>query len=215
MGPAPIPTAFLLTSLTVVILLEMALAAMGSWMGLTRLWLLTITRSAQAASVVVLSVVLTDGPHVIGLDKENLLPGLKKGLLWSAGFAGVAGLLFLVLIIAGQNPFLLIRSPLPASVSQRLLFFCVGGLIAPIAEEIVFRGLIFGYLRRWGTPAAVLISTALFAAIHLGPSIPITQIVGGAVFAMAYQAGKSLMTPIVIHMLGNLAIFTLSLPVFR
>jgi uncharacterized protein len=90
----------------------------------------------------------------------------------------------------------------------------VGGIVAPIAEEVVFRGLIFGYLRRWGLTAAVLISTALFAALHL-PTIPVTQVVGGAVFAIAYHMGGSLMVPIVIHMLGNLAIFTLSLPFFR
>jgi membrane protease YdiL (CAAX protease family) len=29
---------------------------------------------------------------------------------------------------------------------------------------------------------------------------------------VAYHTGKSLMVPIVIHVLGNLAIFTLSLP---
>jgi membrane protease YdiL (CAAX protease family) len=89
----------------------------------------------------------------------------------------------------------------------------VGGLLAPIAEEVVFRGLIFGYLRRWGLPAALLISTAIFAALHL-PAIPATQIVGGAVFAIAYHIEGSLMVPILIHSLGNLAIFTLSLPVF-
>ena len=86
----------------------------------------------------------------------------------------------------------------------------MGGIVAPVAEEIFFRGLIFGYLRRWGIPAAILISTALFAAFHL-PAVPVTQIVGGAVFAIAYHTGRSLMVPIVIHTLGNLAIFTLSL----
>jgi membrane protease YdiL (CAAX protease family) len=57
----------------------------------------------------------------------------------------------------------------------------------------------------------VLFSTAVFAAFHL-PGIPVTQIVGGIVFAVAYHTGKSLMVPIVIHVLGNLAIFSLSLP---
>ena len=87
----------------------------------------------------------------------------------------------------------------------------MGGIVAPVTEEIVFRGVIFGYLRRWGLPAAVLVSTALFAALHL-PAVPATQIVGGMVFAVAYHTGKSLMVPIVIHVLGNLAIFSLSLP---
>jgi hypothetical protein len=56
----------------------------------------------------------------------------------------------------------------------------------------------------------IFISTALFAAFHL-QTVPVTQIVGGLVFAVAYHTSNSLVTPIVIHMLGNLAIFGLSL----
>ncbi|MBC2711242.1 MAG: CPBP family intramembrane metalloprotease [Desulfosarcina sp.] len=208
MGSAPISTAFLLASLLAVALLEVAAKALGM-----PLWLLAVTRTAQMLVVMTLAVIQAGGLHVLGLDKKALLPGFKKGLVWSAGFAVVAGLLFLGIFMAGQNPLVLIRSPLPQAESQRVLFFFVGGIVAPVAEEIVFRGLIFGYLRRWGLPAAILISTALFAAIHL-PTIPVTQIVGGIVFAVAYHTGKSLMVPIVIHAMGNLAIFTLSLPLF-
>ena len=210
MGSAPISTAFLLASLLAVTLLEVAAAAVGTRVQLPRLWLIAATRTAQMLVVLTLAVVQTGGLHVLGLDKKAILSGVRKGLVWSAGFAAAAGLLFLGLFIAGQNPLMLIRSPLPVNVSQRILFFFVGGIVAPVAEEIFFRGLIFGYLRRWGIPAAILISTALFAAFHL-PAVPVTQIVGGAVFAIAYHTGRSLMVPIVIHTLGNLAIFTLSL----
>ena len=215
MGSAPISTALLLTSLVVVALLEVAAAALGTYLQLPRLWLIAATRTAQMLAVMTLAVVQTGGLHGLGLDKKAMLPGFKKGLIWSAGFAAVAGLLFLALFLAGQNPLVLIRSPLPVDGSQRGLFFLVGGIVAPVAEEIVFRGLIFGYLRRWGLPAAILVSTALFAAVHPGPAIPATQIVGGMVFAVAYHTGRSLMVPIVIHVLGNLAIFTLSLPWFQ
>lgn len=214
MGPAPISTAFLLASLLAVVLLEVAAAALGAHVLLPRLGMIAATRTAQMLAVMTLAVFQAGGVHMLGLDKKALLPGFKKGLVWSAGFAAAAGLLFLGLFIAGQNPLMLIRSPLPADLSQRVLYFCVGGIVAPVAEEIVFRGLIFGYLRRWGLPAAVLVSTALFAAFHL-PAIPVTQIVGGVVFAIAYHTGKSLMVPIVIHVLGNLAIFTLSLWALR
>jgi len=214
MGPAPISTAFLLASLLAVALLETAAAYLGTRMQLPRLWLIAGTRTAQMLVVMTLAVVQAGGLGGLGLDRKSMLPGLRKGMVWSAGFAAAAGLFFLGLFMAGQDPFTLVRSPLPAERSQRVLFFLVGGIVAPLAEEIVFRGLIFGYLRRWGVPAAVLISTALFATLHL-PAVPITQIVGGLVFAVAYHTGKSLMVPIVIHVLGNLAIFSLSLPLFQ
>ena len=204
MGPTPISTAFLLASLLAVALLEMAAAYLGTRMQLPRLWLIAGTRTAQMLVVMTLAVIQGGDLQTLGLDRRTLLGGFRKGLAWSAGFAAAAG----------QDPFMLVRSPLPEGVYQRGLFFFVGGMVAPVAEEIVFRGLIFGYLRRWGVPAAVLISTALFAALHL-PAVPITQIVGGLVFAVAYHTGRSLMVPIVIHVLGNLAIFTLSLPGLR
>ena len=214
MGPAPISTAFLLASLLAVALLEIAAAYLGTRVQLPRLWLIAGTRTAQMIAVMTLARIQAGGLDVLGLDKNSMLPGLRKGLIWSAGFAIAAGLLFLGLFMAGQNPLMLVRSPLPEGSGQRVLFFLVGGIVAPVAEEIVFRGLVFGYLRRWGVPAAVLISTALFAALHL-PALPITQIVGGMVFAVAYHTGRSLMVPIVIHVIGNLAIFSLSLPWFR
>lgn len=213
METAPISTAFLLASLLTVVLLETAGAALGLHLQVPRLWLLAAARSMEILALVLLAAIQTGGLTVLGLHRKGLLAGFTKGLMWSAAFAGIAALLFGVLYLAGQHPLALVRSPLPHHPGQRVLYFFVGGILAPVAEEIVFRGLIFGYLRRWGLPAAVLISTALFAALHL-PTVPITQIIGGIVFALAYACSGSLMTPIAIHMLGNLAIFTLSLTRF-
>jgi hypothetical protein len=213
MDTAPISANFLLASLLTVVLLEVAAAAVGLRLHVPRLWLLAAVRSMEILALVLLAANKRGGLTGLGLNRKTLLPGLGKGLAWSAVFAGIAALLFAIVYLAGQHPLALVRSPLPPHPAQRVLYFFVGGILAPVAEELVFRGLIFGYLRRWGLPAAVLISTALFAAFHL-PTIPVTQIIGGIVFALAYASTGSLMTPIVIHMLGNLAIFTLSLTHF-
>ena len=211
MGSTPISTAFLLASLLAVGLAEAGGLALGAFVQLPRLWSIAAVRSVEMLAVGMLAVSQTGGLQVIGLDRRSLWPGVRSGLVWSAGFAAAAGLLALGLGMAGFNPLALIHTPLPPELSNKALFFIVGGIVAPAAEEIVFRGVLFDYLRRWGVPAAVLISTALFAVIHPGAALPVTQIVGGVVFALAYHASKSLMTPMVIHMLGNLAIFTLSL----
>jgi hypothetical protein len=92
-----------------------------------------------------------------------------------------------------------------------VLFFVVGGLIAPVAEEIFFRGIVYGFLRRWGFAVALIGSTLLFAWVHPGAGVPITQIIGGLVFAAAYEIEGNLAVPITIHVLGNTAIFGLSL----
>jgi len=210
MGSAPISTAFILKSLLAVAVVEAAASAIAAVVPISRLWLIAASRTVQLAAVLILASRQTGGWQTLGLGRGTLASGIRHGLVWSAGFAAAAGLMFIGLLMAGENPLALIRSPLPASPADKILFFFVGGIVAPAAEEAVFRGLIFGYLRRWGVAAAVLISTTLFAALHL-PTIPVTQIVGGVVFALAYHKSGSLMTPIVIHTLGNLAIFALSL----
>ena len=149
--------------------------------------------------------------NAIGLSRSKLLPGLARGLIWSVCFGIAAGLLFLVLLAAGINPLNLVNTPLPSGPAQVFIFFLVGGVIGPIWEEIFFRGIIFGFFRRWGVWAAVLISTALFVLPHYdGRHLPLTQIVGGIVFAIAYEKEKNLMVPVTIHCLGNMAIFSLT-----
>jgi membrane protease YdiL (CAAX protease family) len=211
MGSTTISTKLLISSLTPVLFLEWAAASFGHQIQLPRLWLIGIVRIAQAVAILGVIALQTGELTAIGIDKKSFLPGVKKGLLWSAGFAVAAGLMFLICFAIGQNPLAMIRSPLPQSTGQRILFFIIGGFIAPVAEEILFRGLLFGYLRRWGLPSAIVLTTVLFAALHMGQVIPYTQIVGGLVFAIAYHMGKSLCVPILIHSLGNLAIFSLSL----
>lgn len=147
----------------------------------------------------------------IGLDRGRWSAGLKKGLLWSAGFGALSGIVFVALFIAGTDPHSMIRISLPKTSANLLLFFLVGGIVAPVAEELFFRGILYGFLRRWGIAVALVLSTALFAITHgLGHGFPMIQVVGGVLFAAAYEVEKNLLVPITIHCLGNLAIFTLS-----
>lgn len=148
----------------------------------------------------------------IGLDRVRWLAGLKKGLLWSVGFGALSAIGFAVLFMAGTNPLSMIRTSLPKSSMDVLLFLLVGGIVAPVTEEVFFRGILYGFLRRWGIVVALVLSTTAFALTHgLGHGFPLIQVVGGILFALAYEMEKNLLVPITLHCLGNLAIFSLSL----
>ena len=211
MDPAPISTRLLLSCLLAVILLEGVAMVVGTRTNFSRMWLILSVRIGQTIAVTGLTVFQTGGLQDLGLGRDAIIPGVRHGLMWSAGFAAVAAIMFLIAFMVGTNPLSWVRAPLPETASQCVLYFFVGRIVAPVAEEIFIRGVIFGYLRRTGLQAGVFISTALFAAILVRVAIPVTQIVGGVVFAVAYHMGGSLMVPIVIHMLGNMAIFSLSL----
>jgi membrane protease YdiL (CAAX protease family) len=170
---------------------------------------LGIIRCLEALLLVFITGRFEKDPNAIGLSRSKMLPGLLRGLIWSVCFAIAAGVLFSVLFAAGINPLKLVQTPLPSAPRQIFMFFLVGGVIAPVSEEIFFRGIIFGFFRRWGFYAAILISTVFFVLPH-GRHLPLTQIAGGIVFAIAYEKEKSLMVPITIHCLGNMAIFSLA-----
>jgi membrane protease YdiL (CAAX protease family) len=164
--------------------------------------------------LLIILIVLTWGKGLpsIGLAWSELVSGLKKGLLWSAGFGAVTSIVCVGLFAASINPLTFIRAHIPTQTSDLVFFFIVGGILGPVAEEIFFRGILYGFLRRWGVIVALVISTLIFVLCHpLGHGIPVSRLVGGILFAVAYEISGSLMVPITIHTLGNLAIFTLSL----
>jgi len=152
------------------------------------------------------------GIKTLGILPKRITPGLYKGFFWSAGFGVMVGLVAVILMIAGLHPADLIAANLPSTQPGLFFFFVVGGIISPVAEEIFFRGMLYGYFRRWGMWAALLLSTTVFVMAHaIQHRIPLPQIVGGILFAVAYEKEKNLMVPITIHVLGNIAIFTLAL----
>lgn len=83
---------------------------------------------------------------------------------------------------------------------------------APVFEEYIFRGLLFGSLARswagrWGGRAAVLVSAAVFALLH--PPLALAPVFGlGLVTAFAYQRTGSLAAPIIAHALYNAAVIS-------
>jgi hypothetical protein len=171
---------------------------------------LGLGRCLEAGVLVFITYLLEKDPGAIGLPPTRIPAGFVKGLIWSAGFGIIVGIVYLVLRAAGVNALNLLGRP-PLTFRQQLYtFFLVGGVIGPIAEEILFRGIIYGYFRKWGVSIAVVTSTLIFVFFHsTGPYLPVTQMVGGILFAAAYEKEQNLMVPITIHCLGNLAIFSL------
>ncbi|MBK1826853.1 CPBP family intramembrane glutamic endopeptidase [Haloferula rosea] len=81
-------------------------------------------------------------------------------------------------------------------------------LAAPVAEEILYRGVLFRSLHnRMRLAPAVLISSVVFALVHFY-TLPSLIMVGcvGAVCALGYSASRSLLTAIVLHALYNASI---------
>ncbi len=85
------------------------------------------------------------------------------------------------------------------------------GILTPVAEELVFRGLIFKRLREvMSMKRAVLISALIFGIYHGNLVQAIYGGVLGALLAYAYEKYGSLKAPILGHMVLNLTSVILS-----
>jgi len=199
-------------SLATLVLIETAAALSISGIKISPMVVTGVVRLIETALIIIIIFVWGQGLSSIGLVPSEMVKGLKRGLFWSAGFGIITFFAFIALLIVDINPLALIHTRLPAQSREIVLFFLVAGIIGPVAEEILFRGIIYGFFRRWGVLAALILSSIMFVLAHLNLSgIPVPQIVGGIIFAIAYEKEGSLIVPITIHVLGNMAIFTLSL----
>ena len=85
-----------------------------------------------------------------------------------------------------------------------ILTLIAAAVIAPIAEEIFFRGFVYGGLRgRIGTLGAMLVSTVFFTALHftLDQFIPIFAL--GLILAWLYERTGSLYPGMLLHSSNN------------
>lgn len=199
---------------------SLALVAVIEW---TAPWLIHLTdwpmmttlgfiRLLEIGAMIGIVRYLEPGLDAIGWAPETWIRGIGIGVLWSLCFALITAAGITVLYVMGQDPLTMLRIRLPGECFGLVMFFLVGGLIAPLAEEICFRGLVYTFFRRWGVIAAVIASTLVFVALHSVHGFPLVQIIGGLVFAISFEITRNLMVPVVIHILGNCAIFALSLP---
>ncbi len=92
-----------------------------------------------------------------------------------------------------------------ANRGPRLVIALMTVLVAPMVEEVMFRGLLFRALRaRTGFWGAGLISAALFALIHLEPLHCLQLTALGLALAWVYERTGSLWPAVFLHTAQNL-----------
>lgn len=198
--------------------------------GILALWMLSVIQSSldktqaitmQAIlgnSVVYGTVVLgifgvigfqrNSGVSIFGMQPGRLPAAAAKGLLWLI----VTYPLILAVQAAVQRVFgtaddsqqivrYFIEHPDPR---HRIAVIVMAVFVAPVAEEVIFRGYFYGVIRRYGGRIpALLTSSLLFAAIHVHiPSIPGLTLLA-VILCLLYERTATLWAPITMHALFN------------
>jgi len=101
------------------------------------------------------------------------------------------------------------------STSAILIFAIFGVAVAPLLEEIIFRGFVFQAL--WeigGTPIAIVVTAALFALLHAGQlagnwgSVVLIFLVG-CLLSIVRQRSNSIIPSFIVHTSYNATLFVL------
>jgi membrane protease YdiL (CAAX protease family) len=81
----------------------------------------------------------------------------------------------------------------------------LAGLVAPVVEELVFRGLLYdAWKEQWGWFWSMLATSAVFAAYH---PIPFGAFVSSIIFIAVMRRTGSLRASIIAHGAGNIALW--------
>lgn len=88
--------------------------------------------------------------------------------------------------------------------SECVLVAALSVLLAPVAEELVFRRVLFGTLLPLGATAAALIAAAVFSAAHFFPVGAASLFWGALVLQHFYGKSGRVIVPMLIHAFANL-----------
>ncbi|MBL4864848.1 MAG: CPBP family intramembrane metalloprotease [Pseudomonadales bacterium] len=190
-----------LNTFLIITICVVTIESMLIFSGTASVLLLVASRFLQIGCVMVFVVDLDS----LGLSIYTLKKGVIRGSIWSFLIGLSVGVISLFFYIGGVD----IWPRISISENDNIFtLLAVGSAIGPIAEELYFRGVLFGYLRRFGFIVSLIFSSLVFTFLHQ-EGILLFQFVGGVLFAVSYEIEKNLVVPIVIHIIGNLVLILL------
>ena len=137
---------------------------------------------------------------IIYLYKKNYIkePELNKRKSFSLILLGISIATFLNMII-----FLLLPSTTKVTIPVYLSLIS-SGIIGPIYEEILFRYLLYNRLKsKYSIRKSILITTIIFALIHISPIKIIYAFILGLILNITYEKYHNIKAPILIHIAAN------------
>ncbi|MEV6984214.1 type II CAAX endopeptidase family protein [Sphaerisporangium sp. NPDC051017] len=103
---------------------------------------------------------------------------------------------------AVQEPY---REAARSGVLSLVATVALGGVLTPIGEEALFRGVLANFLFRWGPWIGVIVSAAIFGVAHgINSIMPIAFFVGLAA-GLVLRLSGSIWPAMVVHMVYNSA----------
>lgn len=170
-----------------------------------------------AAVVVALHIVRSRGQDpadAFGLRARGLAGPMLRSLAVFFAFMPVliavrVGALWLLEFVAGGEvdtaQEIVVRLATTTSPAMVVQIVVAAVFVAPVAEELFFRGLLYGAMRRrLSAEAAIVAVGLLFGFIHAPVAVALPMCILGGLLCYVYEKTARLSVPIVLHMIFNL-----------
>lgn len=203
---------FLLAAALAVMALNIALRAVGgSWPAGLKLWIQAALCFLAFGVTTWLGLKVLDGDQTKMLRLRVLNPAHVL-FLSLAGALAVCPVSLLADITEGLlRPFVSLAQPQtdPLAMAQFLPMLVGSVIIAPVCEELFFRGYLFGVMEREGETAAVWSTALMFMLIHgLSAAAP-GYVLLGALLALLMLRTGSILAPMLVHAAYNFTILVI------
>jgi membrane protease YdiL (CAAX protease family) len=121
-------------------------------------------------------------------------------------------LMKLVHLTPAAQPVVEVMQDPSLSLGSKLLFGAAAVVLAPLAEEAVFRGVLYTTIKQRGYPRLALWGTSgVFALMHANEATFLPLLIFALVLVLLYETFGNLLAPIVAHSLFNAANFLILL----
>ncbi|MFP5068358.1 CPBP family intramembrane glutamic endopeptidase [Pseudonocardia nantongensis] len=174
---------------------------------------LAVTGAATLATVLGVLALRVRWLPAIGLRRTTpglLLAGVAAGLLCRALASGL-GWGYQQVTGDFSNPQAFLGEALTGGSLLVLSgVMLTGAVLVPVAEELLFRGIGYGALRRYGVWVAVPASSAIFALAHGINVVLVIAFLLGVVCALLYERSRSIWPAVVAHAVFNASGFLIA-----
>ena len=138
-----------------------------------------------------------------------ILIGTGIGLL---GWAANVGIVSAYIWLTGDasNPQEQLANAAQGSILQFTLLLLLGAVLTPLAEELLFRGILYTWLRRWGVAVAVGVSAVVFGLAHGVSFVLPAAILLGVLTALIYEKSGSVWPAVIAHVANNTIVFVVA-----
>lgn len=163
--------------------------------------------------------IFKNAKHIITRTAENEKlnhlkkePGKSYGLLFGAAVGATVGInLFMELTQLTQNSAAYQQVAQGQYASSFIFGFICFVIVTPLAEELLFRGIVYNCVRRMvKVNVAILISAFFFSAYHGNSVQGLYAFVMGCLMAYGYEYFGSFYIPVAVHVLANLLAYVLT-----